>query len=72
MEVSRVARPKTIFAAWTYSLLRISKQIDALVDDHHFNTLGKYWDGNENMLATNTGTPLFPLKNSGASFNYRI
>jgi len=43
-EVKRVAKPDAVFAAWTYSLLRISKEIDALIEDHHFNTLGNYWD----------------------------
>jgi len=44
MEVKRVAKPDALFAAWTYSLLRISKEIDPLIVAHHFNTLGEYWD----------------------------
>ena len=43
-EVKRTAKPDAILAAWTYSLLRISKEIDALIDDLHYNTLYNYWD----------------------------
>ena len=43
-EVKLVAKPNAIFAAWIYSLLRISKKIDALIEAHYFNTLGNYWD----------------------------
>ena len=43
-EVKRVAKPDAIFAAWAYSLLSISKEIYALINHHHFDTVGSYWD----------------------------
>ena len=43
-ELVRVAKPNAIFAAWTYSLLHISNEIDSLIKDHHFTTLRSYWD----------------------------
>lgn len=43
-EVTRVAKPNSFFAGWTYSLLHITKEIDELISDYHFNTLGNYWD----------------------------
>jgi len=43
-EVRRVTKPGGIFASWTYSLLRITGEINALVEDHHYNTLHGYWD----------------------------
>ncbi len=43
-EVKRVTKPGGIFAGWTYSLLRITNEINALIEDHHYNTLEGYWD----------------------------
>ena len=43
-EVRRVAKPGAVIAVWTYSLLKVSAEIDAIIEDHHFNRLGKYWD----------------------------
>jgi SAM-dependent methyltransferase len=43
-EVNRVAKAGAILAAWCYSLLRINKEIDTLIEDHHFKTLEGYWD----------------------------
>jgi ubiquinone/menaquinone biosynthesis C-methylase UbiE len=43
-EVKRVSKPDAILAAWAYSLLRITKEIDKLIEDHHYNTLDGYWD----------------------------
>jgi ubiquinone/menaquinone biosynthesis C-methylase UbiE len=43
-EVKRVIKPGGIFAAWTYSLLRITNEIDTLIEDHHYNIIGGYWD----------------------------
>lgn len=43
-EVKRVTKPGGIFAGWTYSLLRITNEINALIEEHHYNTLDGYWD----------------------------
>ena len=43
-EVKRVTKPAAFFAGWTYSLLRISDEIDQLIEYHHYNTLSGYWD----------------------------
>lgn len=43
-EVNRVAKPGAMIAAWTYSLLRISAAIDAVIRHYHDTVLGKYWD----------------------------
>jgi ubiquinone/menaquinone biosynthesis C-methylase UbiE len=43
-EVERVIKPGGVFAAWTYSLLRTTDEINAMIRDHHYNTLGDYWD----------------------------
>jgi len=43
-EVRRVAKPGCLFAAWTYSLLKIDPVTDALIQRYHDETLGPYWD----------------------------
>ncbi|MGC4101035.1 class I SAM-dependent methyltransferase [Ferruginibacter sp.] len=60
-EVNRVAKPGAVIAVWTYSLLRITPVIDALVEDYHFNTLGNYWDAERKYVDDHyTGIP-FPF-----------
>lgn len=43
-EVKRVAAAEAHLAVWCYSLLRIDKNIDKIIDDYHFNKLATYWD----------------------------
>lgn len=43
-EVRRVAKPGAALAVWTYSLLRISEEIDRIIDEYHYATLEQYWD----------------------------
>ena len=43
-EAKRVLRPDGVLAYWGYGLLRISKDIDALIDEFYNVTIGSYWD----------------------------
>ena len=61
-EVNRIAKPEAILAAWTYSLLRISKEIDTLIDDLHYNILSNYWDKERRYVDEYYRTIPFPLK----------
>jgi SAM-dependent methyltransferase len=42
-EVMRVLKPGGVLAVWTYNLLRVEPEIDQLLDDFYFKTLGPYW-----------------------------
>ncbi|WP_445939919.1 class I SAM-dependent methyltransferase [Pseudomonas sp.] len=42
-EVRRLLKPGGVFCAWRYSLMRIDEELDALIDDFYWNTLGGYW-----------------------------
>lgn len=42
-EATRLLKPNGLFCAWCYSLLRIDTQLDNLLDDFYWNTLGGYW-----------------------------
>ncbi|MCG2612976.1 class I SAM-dependent methyltransferase [Terrimonas sp. NA20] len=43
-EVYRVTKTGGVFAAWAYSLLTISPEIDEYIRDYHFNILKDHWD----------------------------
>jgi len=55
-EVKRVAKPGAIIAVWTYSLLQISNEINAIIHDYHFNTLTNYWDAERKYVDANYAT----------------
>jgi len=61
-EVRRVAKPGALIAVWTYSLLRISDAIDAIVDEYHFNTLGNYWDPERRYVDEGYANIPFPFE----------
>ena len=42
-EVKRVLRPNGLLVVWTYSLQRIDKLIDAIIDRFYLDTVGAYW-----------------------------
>lgn len=61
-EVKRVAKPGAVIAAWTYSLLKISEEIDAVINDFHFNTLKAYWDAERKYVDEHYSSIPFPFK----------
>jgi len=60
-EVSRVAKPGSIFAAWSYSLLFISPEIDKLIRTYYTNVIGPYWDAERKYVDEEYKTILFPF-----------
>jgi len=61
-EVKRIAKAGAILAAWTYSLVRISKEIDGLIENLHFNVLYDYWDKERRYVDEHYQTIPFPFK----------
>ena len=43
-EAHRILKPQGIVAIWSYHLLRISPEIDALIDHFYNEVVGPYWD----------------------------
>jgi ubiquinone/menaquinone biosynthesis C-methylase UbiE len=60
-EVKRTARLQSSLAVWMYSLLRISKEIDEIIERYHFDTLEKYWDNERKYVDNNYATIPFPF-----------
>jgi SAM-dependent methyltransferase len=65
-EVKRVAKPGCIFAAWSYSLLYISPEIDKLIRHFYSDILGEYWDAERKYVDEDYKTIPFPFKEIAA------
>jgi ubiquinone/menaquinone biosynthesis C-methylase UbiE len=61
-EVKRVAKQDSCIAVWMYSLLRISKEIDPVIEDYHFGTLQQYWDAERKYVDDNYADIPFPFE----------
>jgi ubiquinone/menaquinone biosynthesis C-methylase UbiE len=62
-EVKRVALPGSWIAAWTYSLLHISEEMDKLINTQYYkNTLNGYWDAERKYVDAAYQTIPFPFK----------
>lgn len=42
-EATRALKPGGVFAAWTYTLLRGERKLNAIVEDFYRNTIGPWW-----------------------------
>ena len=60
-EVKRVVKPGGWLAVWSYSRLPITHRIDALIEKHHFETLGEYWDKERKYVDDNYQFIPFPF-----------
>ena len=60
-EVKRVAKPGAVMAVWTYSLLKISGEIDKIISEYHFSTLEKYWDPERKYVDDGYASIPFPF-----------
>lgn len=60
-EARRVLRPSGIVAVWTYTLLDIAPQIDAVVRDFHHHVVGPYWPPERRMVDDGYRSLPFPF-----------
>ena len=49
-EVRRVARPGALCAAWTYNLLKLTPEVNSVIDDFYQGTTRKYWDKERDLV----------------------
>lgn len=61
-EVKRVAKQDACIAVWMYSLLRISKEIDPIIEEYHFGTLQQYWDAERKYVDDNYAGIPYPFE----------
>jgi SAM-dependent methyltransferase len=60
-EVTRVARPGAVLAAWGYNLLRIEPAVDALVQELYRDVVGPYWDAERRHVEASYESIPFPF-----------
>ncbi len=65
-EVRRVLKPGGVFAAWCYSLTRVTPEIDAILDDLYLDTVGPFWSPRIRYVAEHYATIPFPFQESAA------
>ncbi len=61
-EAERVLVPGGVLAAWTYDLLRIDPEIDALVDHQYTEVVGEYWLPERAHVRAGYETIAFPFE----------
>jgi ubiquinone/menaquinone biosynthesis C-methylase UbiE len=60
-EANRVARPGSVLAAWSYSLLNVTPRIDKLIRQFYTDVTGPYWDAERKYVDQEYKTIPFPL-----------
>jgi SAM-dependent methyltransferase len=61
-EVRRVAKPNAVIAIWGYNLLRISPEVDRIIDRLYNETLNEYWDAERKLVEDEYESIAFPFK----------
>jgi ubiquinone/menaquinone biosynthesis C-methylase UbiE len=62
-EVKRVGKPNSIITVWTYELVRVSPEIDVVINDFYRNTVGEYWDKERRHVENQYADIPFPYRN---------
>ncbi|MBC7947496.1 MAG: class I SAM-dependent methyltransferase [Chitinophagaceae bacterium] len=60
-EVNRTGKPGSWLAVWMYSLLRITPEVDEIIERFHYQILGEYWDQERGYVNSNYTTIPFPF-----------
>lgn len=60
-EVKRVGRPGCVIAAWVYGLLKVSPDIDPLIEHFYKQVVGPYWDPERRIIDEELRTIDFPF-----------
>lgn len=61
-EVNRVANPGALIAAWTYNLLRLTPQVNEVIDHLYFDIIRPYWDKERAYVDAEYKTIPFPFE----------
>ncbi len=49
-EAKRVLKPGGIMAVWSYNLLRVSPELDSVIDELYWNLIGEYWPPERRLI----------------------
>lgn len=59
--LKRTLKPDGLFAAWGYGLMRVTPDVDAVVQDYYQNVVGSYWPPERHHIETGYREIPFPL-----------
>lgn len=62
MECDRVLKDKGIIAVWCYKRLSINPEVDAILNDFYFNTIGEYWPKERQLVDNGYADIELPFK----------
>ncbi len=60
-EVNRTGKANSLLAVWGYSLLSVTKEIDAIFNEYYSDTVGPYWDSVRRLIEQEYKTIPFPF-----------
>lgn len=60
-EAKRVLKPGGVLAIWCYNLVKVSPEIDALLEKFYRETVGSFWDFERRLVETGYRTIPFPF-----------
>jgi len=61
-ECRRVAKPESILAVWSYNLLKITPEIDSIINEYYFNVVGDFWPEERKHVEAGYRSIDFPFK----------
>lgn len=71
-EVRRVARPGAVLAAWTYDLVTVDPDVDAVVRWFYSDVVGRYWPSERRYVEEQYRTLPFPFDAVGPVPDFEI
>lgn len=60
-EVRRVSKPGAVVAIWGYNVLKITPEIDKVIQDFYVNITGPYWDERRKLVDEEYASIEFPF-----------
>jgi len=60
-EVRRVLRPAGVLAAWSYDLMHVTPEVDALIHAFYTDTIGRWWPPERALVEARYETIEFPF-----------
>ena len=61
-EARRVLRPSGVLAAWCYDVVRVTPEVDAIVDSFYQETVGVYWPPERALVEDHCRSIYFPFQ----------
>ena len=65
-EVRRVARPGALIAAWTYTVLKLTPEVNKIIDHLYNDITHPYWDKERQLVDAGYSTIPFPFEEIAA------